>query len=58
MKDQLYKSFVSYVKYVEPYLRQKFPVPKEEDQKIRIAHIDRSFWLRSICENTEGIIEN
>ena len=54
MKDQLYKSFVSYVKYAKPYLRQKFPVPKEGDQKIRIAHIDRSFWLRSICKNIEG----
>jgi len=54
LKDQLYKSFVSYVKYAKPYLRQKFPVPKEGDQKIRIAHIDRSFWLRSICKNIEG----
>lgn len=56
MKDQLYKSYVSYVEYAEPYLRKKIPVLKGEEtyKKIHIAHIDRSYWLRSITEKIEG----
>lgn len=59
MKDQLYKLFISYIKYVKPYLSKKLPTLKKKGakEKIRIAYIDSSSWLRSIVENIEGSIE-
>jgi len=54
LKDQLYKSFNSYIEYATPYLRSRVSEKKKRDEKIRIAHIDSSFWLPPIIEKIES----
>jgi hypothetical protein len=54
MKDQLYSSFVSYVEYARPHLNYPAVAKADADKKIRIVHVDKSSWIRSVIEQVEA----